>query len=94
VLLRRVKASPNPLRVARWPIERISDSLPAIRRLPSASCHEGHRGSPPQTEEIHGRCHHPITSGTEGFAGAKGLINFKDDVVNLKYDYRGHVELE
>ena len=32
-------------------------------------------------EEIHGRCHHPIVGGTGGFAGAKGVINFKDDVV-------------
>jgi len=45
-------------------------------------------------EEIHGRCHHPLASGTEGFAGAKGLINFKDDVVNLKFDYRGHIKFE
>jgi hypothetical protein len=45
-------------------------------------------------EEIHGRCHHPIVRGTGGFAGAKGLVNFKDDVVNLKLDYRGHISLE
>ena len=45
-------------------------------------------------EEIHGRCHHPIAGGTGGFAGAKGVINFKDDVVNLKFDYKGHVSLE
>jgi hypothetical protein len=45
-------------------------------------------------EEIHGRCHHPLASGTEGFAGAKGLINFKDDVVTPKFDYRGHIDLE
>jgi len=45
-------------------------------------------------QEIHGRCHHPIVRGTEGFAGAKGLVNFKDDVVNLKLDYRGHISLE
>ena len=45
-------------------------------------------------QEIHGRCHHPIASGTEGFAGAKGVINFRDDVVNLKFDYRGHISLE
>jgi hypothetical protein len=38
----------QPARVARWPIGRISGLLPAIRRLPSASDHEGHRGSPPQ----------------------------------------------
>lgn len=45
------------------------------------------------TEEIHGRCHHPIVGGTGDFAGVKGVINFKDDVVNLKYDYRGHISL-
>jgi hypothetical protein len=44
-------------------------------------------------EEIHGRCHHPIVGGTGDFAGAKGVINFKDDVVNLKFDYRGHITL-
>jgi hypothetical protein len=44
--------------------------------------------------EIHGRCHHPLASGADGFAGAKGLINFKDDVVNLRFDYRGHITFE
>jgi hypothetical protein len=44
-------------------------------------------------EEIHGRCHHPIVAGTGGLAGAKGVINFKDDVVNLKFDYKGHIGL-
>ncbi|MDR7100474.1 hypothetical protein J2X04_002855 [Lysobacter niabensis] len=44
-------------------------------------------------EEIHGRCHHPIVDGTGDFAGAKGVILFKDDVVNLKFDYRGHISL-
>ena len=45
-------------------------------------------------EEIHGRCHHPIVGGTGRFAGVKGVILFKDDVVNLKYHYRGHISLE
>jgi hypothetical protein len=45
-------------------------------------------------EEIHGRCHHPIVGGTGDYAGAKGVINFKDDVVNLKFDYKGHISLE
>jgi hypothetical protein len=45
-------------------------------------------------EEIHGRCHHPIVDGTADFAGTKGVILFKDDVVNLKFDYRGHIGLE
>jgi hypothetical protein len=30
--------------------------------------------------EVHGRCHHPIVSGTDGFAGISGVINFTDDV--------------
>ena len=45
-------------------------------------------------EEIHGRCHHPIVGGTGGFAGANGVILFKDDVVNFIYHYRGHISLE
>ena len=45
-------------------------------------------------EEIHGRCEHRIVSGTGDFAGAKGVILFKDDVVNLKFDYRGQINLE
>lgn len=43
--------------------------------------------------EIHGRCEHSIVDGTGDFAGAKGVINFKDDVVNLKFDLRGHISL-
>ena len=44
-------------------------------------------------QEIHGRCEHSIVGGTGDFAGAKGVILFKDDVVNLKFDYRGHISL-
>jgi hypothetical protein len=44
-------------------------------------------------EEIHGRCEHRIVDGTGDFAGAKGVVLFKDDVVNLKFDYRGHISL-
>ena len=44
-------------------------------------------------EEIHGRCEHRIVGGTGDFADAKGVIPFKDDVVNLKFDYRGHISL-
>jgi hypothetical protein len=45
--------------------------------------------------EVHGRCQHPIIvgSGTGGFAGATGRVDFKDDVVNLNYPYRGHISL-
>lgn len=44
-------------------------------------------------EEIHGRCEHKIVGGTGDFADQKGVILFKDDVVNLKFDYRGHISL-
>ena len=44
-------------------------------------------------EEIHGRCEHALVDGTGDFAGVKGAIKFKDDVVNLKFDYRGHISL-
>jgi hypothetical protein len=43
--------------------------------------------------EIHGRCQHPIVSGTGDFAGASGVINFKDDVTNGTSLYTGHVAL-
>jgi len=46
------------------------------------------------SEEIHGRCEHRIVGGTEDFAGAKGVLLFKDDVVNLQFDYRGPISLE
>ena len=42
-------------------------------------------------EEIRGRCHHPIVSGTGDFAGATGVINFKDDISNGTSPYMGHV---
>lgn len=42
-------------------------------------------------EEIHGRCHHTIVSGTGGFAGATGMINFKDDVEAGIFRYAGHI---
>ncbi|GAB3368903.1 hypothetical protein GCM10027431_15150 [Lysobacter rhizosphaerae] len=44
-------------------------------------------------EEIHGRCEHAVVGGTGDFADAKGAIKFKDDVVNLKFDYRGHISV-
>jgi hypothetical protein len=43
--------------------------------------------------EIHGRCQHAITGGTGAFTNANGVILFKDDVVYLVYDYRGHIIL-
>jgi hypothetical protein len=45
--------------------------------------------------EVNGRCQHPIAagSGTGGFAGATGRLDFKDDVDNAVFYYRGHVKL-
>jgi hypothetical protein len=37
---------------------------------------------------------HHVLGGTGDFAGAKGVLLFKDDVVNLKFDYRGNISLE
>lgn len=45
------------------------------------------------SQEIHGRCEHSIVDGTGDFAGAKGVINFKDDVVDLNFDYKGQISL-
>lgn len=44
-------------------------------------------------EEIHGRCEHSVVGGTGDFAGAKGVITFKDDVVNLVFNFRGQIML-
>ena len=43
--------------------------------------------------EVRGRCEHPIVagSGTGGFEGATGRVDFKDDVVTGEYIYRGHI---
>jgi hypothetical protein len=42
-------------------------------------------------KEIHGRCHHPLTGGTDGFAGKSGVIQFKDDVETGIFYYRGNI---
>jgi hypothetical protein len=42
--------------------------------------------------ELHGRCHHPITSGEGGLAGASGVINMHDNP-DGSVDYAGHVTL-
>ncbi len=46
--------------------------------------------------EVSGHCEHPIvaTSGTGGFAGAKGQVNFKDIIgEEITYIYRGHIRI-
>lgn len=45
----------------------------------------------------HGLCQHPILqgSGTGGFEGAKGRLDFKDIIGDpTTYDYRGHISLK
>lgn len=42
-------------------------------------------------EEIHGRCQHPVTGTTGGFAGTSGVIQFKDDVDTGIFYYRGNI---
>jgi hypothetical protein len=50
---------------------------------------------PDFANEIRGRCQHPITAGTgtDGFAGVTGRLDFKDDVDAGVFYYRGHVRL-
>jgi len=48
------------------------------------------------TVAIHGRCQHPIAagSGTDGFEGATGRLDFKDIIGDtVTYVYRGHIKL-
>jgi hypothetical protein len=46
--------------------------------------------------EVKGRCQHPITvgSGTGGFAGVAGRLDFKDEVTTGLYFYLGHITLD
>ncbi len=43
--------------------------------------------------EIHGRCHHPISSGSGDFAGATGSLDFHDDPVTGCAAYHGQISL-
>jgi hypothetical protein len=46
--------------------------------------------------EVRGRCQHRIVSGsgTGGFAGATGRVDFKDIIGDpITYEYRGHISL-
>ena len=47
----------------------------------------------PDFTEIHGRCQHPLAGGTEGFDGATGRVDFKDEVETGRFFYRGHIDL-
>jgi hypothetical protein len=45
-------------------------------------------------QEVRGRCQHPIVSGSGGFAGATGRVDFKDIVEDpITYVYRGYTNL-
>jgi hypothetical protein len=46
--------------------------------------------------EIHGRCQHPLVagSGTGGFDGATGRVDFKDLVETGDLAYRGHISFK
>lgn len=39
----------------------------------------------------HGRCHHPVTGGTGGFAGVSGVLSFHDDPVTGCSSYKGNL---
>jgi hypothetical protein len=43
--------------------------------------------------EVSGRCQHQIVSGTGGFQGATGRIDFTDNVVNGTSTYLGHIHV-
>jgi hypothetical protein len=43
--------------------------------------------------EIWGRCQRKIVSGTGGLAGARGRVEFTDNVTNQTSNYRGHITL-
>ena len=50
----------------------------------------------PEGNEIFGRCQHPIIegSGTGGFEGAKGRVDYKDIIGDpVTYVYRGHIKI-
>jgi hypothetical protein len=50
---------------------------------------------PDPAMQLNGRCQHPLIdgSGTGGFAGATGRLDFKDDVEAGIVVYRGHITL-
>ena len=47
----------------------------------------------PNGDEIHGRCQHPIVSGSGDFSGASGVLSFKDIPSEGRFPYHGNVKL-
>jgi hypothetical protein len=52
-----------------------------------------YKSDPVTGNELWGHCEHQVVSGTGGFAGAAGRIDFKDNVSNGTSAYRGHITL-
>ena len=53
-------------------------------------------GEPFISDQFHGRCQHPLTTGTDAFEDATGRIDFKDTIVDgiaIEYPFRGHIKL-
>ena len=44
-------------------------------------------------DEIHGRCHHPIIGGTDGFKGVTGELSFTDIPSEGRFPYHGPIRL-
>jgi hypothetical protein len=59
-----------------------------------STTYQFHAKFAPDGSEIFGRCQHPIVpgSGTEGFTGISGRVDFKDDVDAGLFNYRGHLK--
>ena len=53
-------------------------------------------GEPFASDQFHGRCQHPITSGTGAFTGATGRVDLQDTIVDgiaVEFPFFGHVRL-
>jgi hypothetical protein len=49
--------------------------------------------APDYVQLILGRCTHKVTGGTGGFAGATGVLTFRDDPETGCSSYKGHISL-
>jgi hypothetical protein len=49
--------------------------------------------TPDYVQLIFGRCQHKVTGGTGGFAGASGVLTFRDDPETGCSYYKGHIDL-
>ncbi len=47
----------------------------------------------PNFNLLHGRCHHPVTGGTNDFANVSGVLSFHDDPVTGCSSYMGNLRL-